>query len=64
MRDRESHQTLVLTYMYSCYRPFGRKLMGGILEYLITYPNALKNDAQHNVQVSLLNEMQINGRVI
>ena len=38
--------------------------MGGILEYLITYPNALKNDAQHNVQVSLLNEMQINGRVI
>ena len=38
--------------------------MGGILEYLITYPNALKNDAHHNVQVLLLNEMQINGRVI
>lgn len=51
-------------YMYSCYRPFGRKLMGGILEYQITYPNALKNDAQHNVQVLVLTEMQINGRVI
>ena len=38
--------------------------MGGILEYQITYPNALKNDAQHNVQVLVLTEMQINGRVI
>ena len=30
--------------------------MGGILEYLITYPNALKNDAQHNLQVCFLRD--------